>query len=100
MDDRPGNHASIDSNGSRYDPHDSRCVLVLSSAILSKFGQLVYALYNKNNKLLAVMSVLFIGEISFLSYVLAFVTPRLTFNDDCFVTSSPPLFVAYWCVIL
>lgn len=41
---------------------------------------------------------LFVPEIVALSYILAVVTPKLTFNDDCFVTSSPPLFVAYWSV--
>ncbi|KAJ3541785.1 hypothetical protein NM688_g6040 [Phlebia brevispora] len=56
----------------------------------------VYALYNKNSKLLVVLSVLFAAEVAILSYVLARVTPRLVFNDNCFVTSSPPLFVAYW----
>lgn len=56
----------------------------------------VYALYNKNRTLLGVLSVIFVAELVLLSYILAVVTSKFTLNDDCFVTSSPPLFVAYW----
>lgn len=57
---------------------------------------LVYALYNRNLKLTAVLALLFCGEVAYLSYVLSVVAPRLTFNADCFVTSSPKIFVSYW----
>lgn len=60
----------------------------------------VYILFNRNRYLLLVLGTLFLAEVAFLSYVLAMITPRLTFNDDCFVTSSPPLFTAYWIVSL
>ncbi|CAL1697435.1 unnamed protein product [Somion occarium] len=60
----------------------------------------VYALFNRNRTLLWVLIVLFCGEISYMSYVLSYVTPKLTYNDDCFVTSSPPIFVSYWIVSL
>ncbi|KAI0776590.1 hypothetical protein BD413DRAFT_468406, partial [Trametes elegans] len=60
----------------------------------------VYALYGKSRALLGVLGALFVAEIAFLCYVLARVTPRLTFNDECFVTSSPPIFQYYWIVSL
>ncbi|EKM52421.1 uncharacterized protein PHACADRAFT_186572 [Phanerochaete carnosa HHB-10118-sp] len=60
----------------------------------------VYALYNRSRALLGVLSALFLAELFGLSYILAVVTPKLTFNDECFVTSSPSLFVVYWIVSL
>lgn len=60
----------------------------------------VYALFNKNKRLLSVLSALFVAELTLLSYILAVITPKLTFSDTCFVTSSPPFFVAYWVVSL
>ncbi|GJE89045.1 hypothetical protein PsYK624_051350 [Phanerochaete sordida] len=60
----------------------------------------VYALYNRNLALLGVLSALFLAEVSALGYILAVITPELKFNHDCFVTASPPLFVAYWIVSL
>ncbi|THH27345.1 hypothetical protein EUX98_g6843 [Antrodiella citrinella] len=60
----------------------------------------VYALYNRNFKLTATLGVLFCAEVAYLSYVLSVVSPRLTFNADCFVTSSPKIFVSYWIVSL
>jgi len=60
----------------------------------------VYALYNRNMKLTAGLGILFCGEIAYMSYVLSVVSPRLTFNSDCFVTSSPKIFVSYWIVSL
>lgn len=57
---------------------------------------IVYALYNRNLKLTAVLALLFCGEVAYLSYVLSVVSPRLTFNTDCFVTSSPKIFISYW----
>lgn len=56
----------------------------------------MYALFNRNLKLTICLGILFCGEIAYLSYVLSVVAPRLTFNADCFVTSSPKLFVSYW----
>ena len=58
----------------------------------------VYALYGKNRRLLMIMCSLLLVEISILSWILAKVTPQLTFTNECFVTSSPSLFIAYWYV--
>ena len=58
----------------------------------------VYALYNKSRSLIVALSIAFLAEIAYLSYNLGIVTPKLGFSDDCFVTSSPPTFVAYWYV--
>jgi len=60
----------------------------------------VYALYNRSRSLLIFMSLAFAAEIGYLIHNLVMVTPQLTFNDDCFVTSSPPLFIVYWIVSL
>ncbi|THH02365.1 hypothetical protein EW026_g485 [Hermanssonia centrifuga] len=71
-------------------------IITTVDIILMTREDTVYALYNKNWRLLLILAIFFLAEISFLSYVLVQITPRLTFNDNCFVTSSPPLFVAYW----
>ena len=56
----------------------------------------VYALYNQSKLLLICLSAAFIGEVTYLSYNLAIITPKLGFAQDCFVNSSPPTFVVYW----
>ncbi len=58
----------------------------------------VYALYDKNRFLLMGLGSLFVAEIVALCCLLANVTPRLTYNDECYVTSSPPNFQYYWYV--
>ncbi|KAI1795290.1 hypothetical protein LXA43DRAFT_1108346 [Ganoderma leucocontextum] len=60
----------------------------------------VYALYDKNRFLLLGVGTLFLAEIVALCCLLANVTPRLTYNDECYVTSSPPNFQYYWVVSL
>ncbi|KAH9886949.1 hypothetical protein C8Q73DRAFT_794980 [Cubamyces lactineus] len=60
----------------------------------------VYALYGRNRIILGIVGPLFVGEIAFLCYVLADVTPRLKYDDECFVTSSPSIFQYYWIVSL
>ncbi|KAI0632598.1 hypothetical protein C8Q77DRAFT_1058926 [Trametes polyzona] len=60
----------------------------------------LYALYSRSRILLGVLGTLFVAELSFLCYVLGVVTPRLTYDDECYVTSSPPIFQYYWCVIV
>lgn len=57
----------------------------------------VYALYSRSRVLLGVLGSLFVAEVTFLCYVLAVVTPRLTYDDECYVTSSPAIFQYYWC---
>jgi len=59
----------------------------------------VYALYDRPRTLTSVLLALFAAEIAVLCAVLAYVTPRTTFNASCFVTSIPFLFVAYWFVV-
>ncbi|KAH9846551.1 hypothetical protein C2E23DRAFT_572286 [Lenzites betulinus] len=56
----------------------------------------VYALYSRSRLLLSVLGSLFLAELTFLCYVLAVVTPRLTYDDECYVTSSPAIFQYYW----
>ena len=56
----------------------------------------VYALYSRSRPLLSVLASLFLAELTFLCYVLAVVTPRLTYDDECYVTSSPAIFQYYW----
>ena len=58
----------------------------------------VYALYSRNHYLLFFLGFLFIAEISSLCYILVVVTPRLAYNDECYVTSSPSIFQYYWSV--
>ncbi|KAI0799751.1 hypothetical protein BC629DRAFT_1591903 [Irpex lacteus] len=60
----------------------------------------LFALYNKSRLLLILLSTTFLAEITYLSYNLATVTPRLGFAEDCFVRSSPPSFIIYWIVSL
>lgn len=60
----------------------------------------VYALFERNRKLLIAMIVGYAAEIAYMSYVLSFVAPRLSFNDECFVIASPSLFTYYWVVSL
>lgn len=60
--------------------------------------RLVFALYNRNRTLLTCIMIPFTGEVAVLCYILATVTPQLGFNAECFVVSSPHLFVAYWCL--
>ncbi|KAI0686317.1 hypothetical protein BC835DRAFT_470861 [Cytidiella melzeri] len=60
----------------------------------------VFALYNNSRILVVSLSTAFICEISYLSYNLATVTPKLGFAEDCFVRSSPPSFIIYWIVSL
>lgn len=59
----------------------------------------VYALYNKSQYLLVFLATALLVEVGYMCHNLAIVTPKLTFSDDCFVTSSPPLFVVYWYVL-
>ena len=56
----------------------------------------MYALFGRNRILLAVVGALFVAEVASLCYILAVVTPRLEYNDECYVTSSPPIFQYYW----
>ncbi|KAH9911533.1 uncharacterized protein BXZ73DRAFT_33753, partial [Epithele typhae] len=42
------------------------------------------------------LGALFLAELVSLCYILAVVTPRLTYNDACYVTSSPPIFQYFW----
>lgn len=58
----------------------------------------VYALYDKNRYLLIGLGGLFVAEVVALCCLLANVTPRLRYNDECYVTSSPPNFQYYWSV--
>ncbi|KAH8089867.1 hypothetical protein BXZ70DRAFT_493784 [Cristinia sonorae] len=60
----------------------------------------VYALYNRNLRLMTGLGLLFLGEVAYMIYVLTVVTPRLVFNADCFVISSPKIFINYWIVSL
>ncbi|KAI0669053.1 hypothetical protein C8Q78DRAFT_978960 [Trametes maxima] len=60
----------------------------------------VYALYSRSRILLGVLGTLFVAELAFLCYVLGVVTPRLRYDDECYVTSSPAIFQYYWCVLL
>ncbi|KAH9926540.1 uncharacterized protein BXZ73DRAFT_78650 [Epithele typhae] len=57
----------------------------------------VLALYNRNCILVYSLGALFLAELASLCYILAVVTPRLTYNDECYVTSSPPVFQYFWC---
>jgi len=56
----------------------------------------VYAMYNKDRILISCLIVLSIGEVAALCYVLAEIAPKLGFSAECFVISSPRLFIAYW----
>ncbi|OCH88131.1 hypothetical protein OBBRIDRAFT_836821 [Obba rivulosa] len=56
----------------------------------------VYALYNRSRALLACILVPFTGEVAALCCMLVVITPKLGFNAECFVVTSPHLFVAYW----
>ncbi|KAI9061880.1 hypothetical protein FKP32DRAFT_1594083 [Trametes sanguinea] len=60
----------------------------------------VYALYSRSRILLGFLGSLFVAEVTFLCYVLGVVTPRLTYDDECYVTSSPAIFQYYWIVSL
>ncbi|KAH8081343.1 hypothetical protein BXZ70DRAFT_959912 [Cristinia sonorae] len=60
----------------------------------------VSALYDRNIKLMAVLSLLFCGEVAYLCYVLSVVTPLLKLNAHCFVTGSPVIFINFWIVSL
>ncbi|RPD72781.1 hypothetical protein L226DRAFT_572888 [Lentinus tigrinus ALCF2SS1-7] len=60
----------------------------------------VYALYSRNHYLLVFLGSLFIAELTSLCYILVVVTPRLTYNDECYVTSSPSIFQYYWVISL
>ncbi len=65
---------------------------------LTEVSEAVYALYSRNRYLLLFLGSLFLAELTSLCYILVVVTPRLTYNDECYVTSSPPVFQYYWCV--
>ncbi|RDX48929.1 hypothetical protein OH76DRAFT_614008 [Lentinus brumalis] len=60
----------------------------------------VYALYSRNRYLLLLLGSLFLAELTSLCYILVVVTPRLTYNDECYVTSSPSVFQYYWMISL
>ncbi|KAH9910686.1 uncharacterized protein BXZ73DRAFT_83294 [Epithele typhae] len=60
----------------------------------------VLALYNRNRILVYSLGALFLAELASLCYILAVVTPRLTYNDECYVTSSPPIFQYFWIISL
>ena len=56
----------------------------------------VYALFGRHRALLGVLGTLFIAEVASLCYILAVVTPKLEYNDECYVTASPAIFQYYW----
>ncbi|KAK7677877.1 hypothetical protein QCA50_019189 [Cerrena zonata] len=60
----------------------------------------VYVLFQRNKPLIGTLISLLFIEIGYMTFVLAHVVSRLTFDDNCFVISSPSFFVSYWIVAL
>ncbi|KAH9910689.1 uncharacterized protein BXZ73DRAFT_108641 [Epithele typhae] len=57
--------------------------------------------YHMRNRILVYsLGALFLAELASLCYILALVTPRLTYNNECYVTSSPPIFQHFWIISL
>ena len=56
----------------------------------------MYALFGRHRALLGVLGALFMAEVASLCYILAVVTPKLEYNDECYVTASPAIFQYYW----
>ncbi|KAI0640950.1 hypothetical protein C8Q79DRAFT_424683 [Trametes meyenii] len=60
----------------------------------------VYALYRKSRVLLQILVGLLLAEFSFFCYVLAVVTPRLSYDAKCYVMSNSAASLYYWIVPL
>lgn len=56
----------------------------------------VYALYNRNKLVLALLSLAFVAEVSIMLMALVLVIPKQTFTPDCLVAGSPKIYIAYW----
>ena len=57
---------------------------------------IVYALYNRNKLVLALLSLAFVAEVSIMLMALVLVIPKQTFTPDCLVAGSPKIYIAYW----
>ncbi|KAI0372049.1 hypothetical protein BV20DRAFT_139974 [Pilatotrama ljubarskyi] len=60
----------------------------------------VYAMYNRDRVVLALILMLFAGEIAAMCTILALSIPEITFNSQCVITSTPKAFPTYWIVSL
>ncbi|OJT01715.1 hypothetical protein TRAPUB_7771 [Trametes pubescens] len=56
----------------------------------------VYAMYNRDRAVLALIVVLFVAEVAAMWTILAISIPQITFTPQCLITSTPKLFPAYW----
>ncbi|GJE98013.1 hypothetical protein PsYK624_142350 [Phanerochaete sordida] len=56
----------------------------------------VYAMYNRNKIVGALVGGGFAAEAALMGTTLALVVPRQTFTPDCLVASSPGIYMAYW----
>ncbi|EPQ49796.1 hypothetical protein GLOTRDRAFT_51577, partial [Gloeophyllum trabeum ATCC 11539] len=56
----------------------------------------VYALYDRNRRLLATLSVIYAGLMSLLCYALTIIVPRVTVNPNCSSVSMPSANCLCW----
>jgi len=60
----------------------------------------VYAMFHSNNKLLAVVLFLFLGEVASMLTVIGLSLPKLGFTPQCLIISTPSYFTSYWLISL
>ncbi|EIW55621.1 uncharacterized protein TRAVEDRAFT_50105 [Trametes versicolor FP-101664 SS1] len=60
----------------------------------------VYAMYNRDRAVLALIILLFVAEVAAMWSILAISIPQITFTSQCLVTTTPKLFPAYWTLSL
>ncbi|KAI0076419.1 hypothetical protein K474DRAFT_1560728, partial [Panus rudis PR-1116 ss-1] len=60
----------------------------------------VWAMYGTCRRSMLTLGLLFCVETAYMCYALSYVTPRLQYTQNCFVTEAPRMFTSYWMVSL
>lgn len=60
----------------------------------------IYAMFNCDTRILTVVLILYVGEISAMVTVLAISIPRMEFTTGCIITYAPSVFTSYWMISL
>ncbi|PCH44915.1 hypothetical protein WOLCODRAFT_105879 [Wolfiporia cocos MD-104 SS10] len=60
----------------------------------------IYAMFNSNKAIAAIVLALFATEITTMIIVLAICIPRMVFTDQCTIIYTPTLFTSYWIISL
>ncbi|CCM05967.1 uncharacterized protein FIBRA_08208 [Fibroporia radiculosa] len=60
----------------------------------------IYAMYNGNRSLTAIVLLLFVVEVTAMIAVLAVSIPDIEFTKECIITKTPDIFTSYWILSL